>query len=87
MKEHFQELELLIHTRGKTELLSYDTTFELGPYYFYFSVCFTFSAHLFYEHPDILAAFFIHEAKRWDIHKLLFSSVNQNVIGLENKFQ
>ena len=33
MKKLFQELELLLQTRDKTELLSYDTTFQLGPYY------------------------------------------------------
>ena len=76
LKEIFEELETLLLTKDKNQLLSYDTTFQLGPCYV--SVL-LFRHVMFNEHPVMPAAFLIHEAKRQDIHAILFSIHRQNV--------
>ena len=81
LKEIFEELETLLLTKDKNQLLSYDTTFQLGPYYV--SVL-LFRHVMFNEHPVMPAAFLIHEAKWQDIHAILFSILRQNVKGLTN---
>ena len=79
LKEIFQELEALLHTKDKNQLLSYDTTFQLGPYYV--SVL-LFRHVMFNELPVMPAAFLIYKAKRQDIHEILFSVLRQNIKGL-----
>ena len=78
LKEIFEELETLLLTKAKNQLLSYDTTFQLGP--FYVSVL-LFRHVMFNEHLVMPPAFLIHEAKRQDIHAILIATYEENAIA------
>ena len=80
-KAIFQELDRVLLLQSPTpQLLSYDTTFQLGD--FYVSVL-SFRHTLFKEAPVIPAAFMLHERKFQSTHNELFTVVTKSIPALE----
>ena len=59
MQEVLEELDRVLLFESESQLLSYDTTFQLGV----LSLCFIFRHNLFAEKPCIPAMFLLHEQK------------------------
>ena len=83
MKEVFDQLDrLLLINSPLTQLLSYDTTFQLGD--FYVSPL-LFRHTLFKESPVVPALFLIHERKFQTAHEQLFEIAASKVSALTRK--
>ena len=72
----FEELDDVLLLKNETQLLSYDTTFELGDFYVPILI---FRHMLFKEQPCIPCAFLIHERKLTETHEDLFDVLSRQV--------
>lgn len=72
--------KVLLLSSPSSQLISYDTTFQLGD--FYVSV-FAFRHTLFIESPVIPAAFLVHERKFQQCHEQLFEEIFKHVRTLK----
>ena len=80
-RAQLEELDRVLFNSPSAQLLSYDTTFQLGD--FYVSIlCFRHT--LFKEAPVILAAFLVHERKFEEHHKELFCVCTKLVRSLNH---
>ena len=75
LKEIMEEMDRVLQLKEEGQLLSYDTTFNLGD--FYVSVL-IFRNVIFKENPCIPVAFLIHENKQKVTHKKFFSFISEN---------
>ena len=65
---------------NKTQLLSYDTTFQLGGFYVYPLL---FRHTLFKERPCIPAIFLVHKCKFAETHQLLFQEAGSHIPSIK----
>ncbi|SMN01977.1 hypothetical protein SPONN_284 [uncultured Candidatus Thioglobus sp.] len=79
LKELLAEFERVLNVESKCQLLSYDTTFQLGDFYVSPVI---FRHSLFEENPCIPAMFVIHERKFTDTHQEMWKECCKRVPSL-----
>ena len=79
MKDMIDELERVLQLKEVGQLLSYDTTFDLGDFYVSPLI---FRHIIFKESPCIPALFLVHERKLQLTHESLFSFVSEQIPSL-----
>ena len=79
MKELLQELDNILVMRESGEMLSYDTTFNLGDFYL---SCLIFKHTAFKGNPCIPGMFLVHERKFTATHRVIFDTLKKNVPSL-----
>lgn len=79
MQELLEELDTVLLLESESQLLSYDTTFQLGDFYV---SPFIFRHTLFSEKPCIPAMFLLHERKLTTSHVELFNELRCRVLSL-----
>ena len=80
LKEILEEFDKVLQLEHGSQLLSYDTTFQLGD--FYVSTL-LFRHIVFKDQPCILAMFLIHERKLTETHKFMFQECIVRILYLK----
>ena len=81
MPEVLEELDRVLLLKSESQLLSYDTTFQLGDFYLSpFNFCHT----LFAEKPCIPAMFLLHEQKLTTTHHEFFNELCNRIPSLHS---
>ena len=81
LKEILDEFNRVLLIDSKAQLLSYDTTFQLGDFYV---SPFIFRHSLFEENPCIPAMFLVHERKFTETHEEMFHECCRRISSLKN---
>ena len=80
LKEVLSEFDRVLHIDSKSQILSYDTTFQLGDFYVSPLI---FRHSLFKENPCIPAIFLIHERKYTETHQDMWRECCKQVPSLK----
>ena len=79
LREVVSELENMLALADTGQLLSYDTTFNLGDFYL---SCLIFHHTAFTKNPCIPCLYFLHERKFTATHKIFFDELKRNIPSL-----